>query len=115
MDAVTSVGAAVAGGALVAALAIGGAAPALASSSGMSAEFPVGTCMDYPNDHLILEQDDLTQVTAVSCADPARDYRVVAQVAHAPQCGTAVDQIFITRDVVVLCVVQDGVVPVFGG
>ncbi|TPG35724.1 hypothetical protein [Mycolicibacterium hodleri] len=115
MIALTDVRAGLAVGAVATALAIGGAAPALASSSGMAAEFPVGTCMDYPNDHLVLDDKDLTQVTAVSCADPARDYRVVAQVAHAPQCGTAVEWVYTTRDMVVLCVVQDGVVPVFGG
>ncbi len=84
----------------------------------MSAEFPVWTCIDYRNDHLSLDDDDLRYVTVVSCTDPARDYRVTAQVAHAPQCDSATNRVYTTRDVVVLCMVQDSVVPaapVFGG
>ena len=87
----------------------------------MAAEFPVGTCIDYQNDHRAFEPDNLLYVTVVSCTDPARDYRVTAQVAHSPECDPAMTNwVFTTRDLVVLCVVQDPVVtvtapPVFGG
>ena len=58
------------------------AAPATASSSGMAAEFPVGTCIDYQNDRLNYDTDDIIYVTAVPCTAPGRDYRVTAQVQH---------------------------------
>ncbi|MCW2512064.1 MAG: hypothetical protein JWR11_1106 [Mycobacterium sp.] len=96
-----------AGAALAAALAVGGAAPASAGSSGMAADFPVGTCIDYRNDHLSLDSNDVAYLTPVPCTDPGRDYRVTAQVAHANQCDTSTSATYTTRDVVVLCVVQD--------
>ena len=90
------------------ALAIGGAAAATATSSGMSAEFPVGTCIDYQNDHLNFDTEDILYVTAVTCADADRDYRVAQQVANFTQCDpTATDFFYTTRDLVVLCVVND--------
>lgn len=103
------------------ALALGVAGPASAASSGMAAEFPVGTCIDYPNDHRAFQDSNLLYVTAVSCTDPGRDYRVTAQVAHANECDPATtNSIYTTRDLVVLCVVNDPVVTVtapadFGG
>ena len=103
----------------VTAMAISSATPAVANSSGMSAEFPVGTCIDYRNDHLAFATYDLLYVTVVPCTDPGRDYRVTAQVANTTLCDpTTTNWEFTTRDNVVLCVVQDQVVaapPVFGG
>jgi hypothetical protein len=96
-------------------LAIGGAPTALADSSAMSDEFPVGTCMDYQNDHLAFDTEDLKYVTAVSCTAPDRDYRVVTHVANVTQCGPETNFQYTTRDMVVLCVVQDPAAPVFGG
>jgi hypothetical protein len=99
-------------------LAIGGAPPALAASSGMAAEFPVGTCIDYRNDHLAFDTEDLRYTTAVPGTDPGRDYRVVAQVANVTRCGPETDWEYTTRDMVVLCVVQDQpavAAPIFGG
>lgn len=91
-----------------AAVAIAAAAPASAGSSGMAAEFPVGTCIDYQNDHLNFDTEDILYVTAVSCTDPGRDYRVAQQVANFTQCDTAATNfIYTTRDLVVLCVVND--------
>ncbi|MBJ7337862.1 hypothetical protein [Mycolicibacterium sp.] len=118
MIALSTVRAVLAGGALLSALAFGGVAPASAASTGMAAEFPVGACIDYRNDHLALDGNDLRYVTVVSCSDPGRDYRVTAQVAHAPQCDATTSRIYTTRDLVVLCVVQDAPAsapPVFGG
>jgi hypothetical protein len=109
---------AVAASAAATALAIGGAAPAAADSSGLAADYPVGTCIDYRNDHLELDDNDLRYVTVVPCTDLGRDYRVTAQVAHANQCDPTTNRTYTTRDVVVLCMVQDQVVPappVFGG
>jgi hypothetical protein len=88
---------------------------AAADSSAMAAEFPVGTCMDYRNDHLAFDTENLQYVTAVPCTAPGRDYRVVAQVANVTQCGPAINYLYTTRDMVVLCVVQDPAQPVFGG
>lgn len=89
-------------------LAFGGAAPASAGSSGMAAEFPVGTCIDYQNDHLNFDTEDIIYVTAVSCADPNRDYRVAQHAANVTQCDPRnTDFIYTTRDLVVLCVVND--------
>lgn len=99
-------------------LAIGSAPTALAGSSAMADEFPVGTCMDYQNDHLAFDTEDLQYVTAVPCSDPGRDYRVVAQVANVTKCGPETNWKYTTRDMVVLCVVQDPAPPaaaVFGG
>jgi hypothetical protein len=96
-------------------LAIGGAPTALADSSAIADEFPVGTCMDYQNDHLAFDTEDLKYVTAVSCTAPGRDYRVVAHVANVTQCGPETNFQYTTRDMVVLCVVQDPAAPVFGG
>ena len=115
MRAATTIRAVLTGGMLAVAFAIGGAAPATATSSGMAAEFPVGTCIDYQNDHLALQTDNLLYVTAVPCTDPGRDYRVTAQVANAPLCGPSTNFVYTTRDLVVLCVVQDPAPPVFGG
>ena len=112
MDALTTFRAVLAGGALAGALAVGGAAPASAATSGMAVDFPVGTCIDYRNDHLALDQYDLRYVTVVSCNDPGRDYRVAALVQHAPQCDpVTTNRIYTTRDLVVLCMVQDSAVP----
>lgn len=111
MDALTTFRAVLAGGALAGALAIGGAAPASAATSGMAVDFPVGTCVDYRNDHLSLDDDDLRYVTVVSCNDPGRDYRVTALVEHAHQCDAATNRTYTTRDLVVVCMVQDSVVP----
>jgi hypothetical protein len=118
MNALTTVRAVLAGGLLAGALAIGGAAPASAASTGMAAEFPVGTCIDYRNDHLAFQNDNLIYFTVVSCTDPARDYRVTAHVPNAPLCGSETNRTYTTRDMVVLCVVNDRGVPappVFGG
>ena len=118
MDALTTVRAVLAGGVLAGALAIGGAAPASAGSTGMAAEFPVGTCIDKRNDHLAFQTDNLIYVTVVSCTDPGRDYRVTAQVPNAPLCDSATNWTYTTRDMVVLCVVDDRAAPappVFGG
>jgi len=89
-------------------LAIAGAAPALAGSgsSGMAAEFPVGTCIAVPNDYTI-DSDALIYDTAVPCTDPSRAYRVVAQTLHEEWCGPETQMVFNTRDMLVLCVVQD--------
>jgi hypothetical protein len=94
-------------------LAIGLAAPAQAGprSSGMAAAFPVGTCMAafngfHPTDYYI-DNFDLINVAAVSCTDPTRDWRVTAQVQHQVQCPPDTQHTYVTRDVVVLCVVQD--------
>jgi hypothetical protein len=111
MDALTTVRAVLVGSALACALAVGGAAPASAASTGMAAEFPVGTCIDYQNDHLAFQNDNLIYVTAVSCTDPGRDYRVTAQVANAPLCDSVTNFVYTTRDLVVLCVVQDRAAP----
>lgn len=90
------------------ALAIGGAGSASADSSGMAAEFPVGTCIDYRNDHRNFDTEDILYVTAVSCTDPNRDYRVAQLGANVTQCNPAnTDFVYTTRDLVVLCVVND--------
>ena len=41
------------------------------------------------------------------CTDPSRDYRVVAQTLHEDWCGPETQMVFNTRDMLVLCVVQD--------
>lgn len=90
------------------ALAFGGEASALADSSGMAAEFPVGACIDYQNDHRNFDTEDILYVTAVSCSDPNRDYRVAQHGANFTQCDPRnTDFIYNTRDLVVLCVVND--------
>jgi hypothetical protein len=112
MDALTTFRAVLAGGALAGALAVGGAVSASAATSGMAVDFPVGTCIDYRNDHLALDQYDLRYVTVVSCNDPGRDYRVAGLVQHAPQCDpVTTNRTYTTRDLVVLCMVQDSAVP----
>lgn len=73
----------------------------------MSAEFPVGTCIDYQNDHLDFDTENLIYVTVVPCTDPDRDYRVTQWVAYPNQCDSATDWVYTTRDLVLLCVVQD--------
>ncbi|WP_319446702.1 MULTISPECIES: hypothetical protein [unclassified Mycobacterium] len=88
-------------------LALGGAAPAQAKTSGMAADFPVGTCIDYQNNHLGFNADDLVYANIVSCTDPARDYRVATRVDNPTQCGPDTAWAYTTRDVVVLCVVKD--------
>ncbi|WP_319453807.1 MULTISPECIES: hypothetical protein [unclassified Mycobacterium] len=91
-------------------LAIAAAAPALAGSgsSGMAAEFPVGTCIALPDD-FVTDSDALIYDTPVPCTDPSRDYRVVAQTLHEEWCGPETQNVFNTRDMLVLCVVQDWV------
>jgi hypothetical protein len=99
-------------------LAVGGAPTAVADSSAMADEFPVGTCIDYQNDHLAFDTEDLKYATLVSCTAPGRDYRVVAHVANVTQCGPQTNWEYTTRDMVVLCVVQDqpaAAPAVFGG
>ena len=94
-------------------VAVGLAAPAVAGprSSGMAAEFPVGTCMatqvGFNHTSRYVDNFDLINVAAVPCTDPTRTYRVAEQVRHQVQCGPATNQTYITRDLVVLCVVQD--------
>jgi hypothetical protein len=95
-------------------LAIAGAAPAQAGSgsSGMAAEFPVGRCIAVPNDFtkdFDADLDSLIYDTSVPCTDPSRDYRVVAQTLHEQWCGPETQMVFNTRDMLVLCVVQDWV------
>ena len=97
-------------------LAIASAPPGLAApgSSAMAAEFPVGRCIDVPDQvfddvgNLMLDGAfNLSFLASVPCTDPARDYRVVAQVPQEGQCGPETNRVFITRDVVTLCTVQD--------
>jgi hypothetical protein len=94
-------------------LAIGLAAPAQAGprSSGMAAAFPVGMCMatsvGFNPASYYIDNYDIINVAAVPCTDPSRDYRVTAQVRHQVQCPPDTQNTYITRDVVVLCVVQD--------
>lgn len=78
-------------------------------SNGMAAEFPVGQCIAIPTGVATyeLDMDDLTNLRSVPCTDPARNYRVVAQVAYPPQCGSEAQNVYFTKDVRVLCVVQD--------
>jgi hypothetical protein len=94
-------------------LAVGLAAPAMAGprSSGMAAEFPVGMCMAtqvgfIPSSYYI-DNYDLINVGAVSCTDPDRTYRVTEHVQHQVQCDSGTQNTYVTRDLVVLCVVQD--------
>ena len=92
----------------ISAIVIGGAAPAQAASSGMSAEFPVGTCISYKDDPLhLVNTPNLIDVTVVPCTDPGRDYRVTQWVAYPNQCGPETAWAYTTRDLVILCVVQD--------
>jgi hypothetical protein len=106
---------------VAAALALGLAAPSSASpnpdspvihSSGMSAEFPVGRCIEIPNstpmDFAIPISNPLF-VTSVPCTDPNRAYRVVAHVPEEGLCGVETSRVYYARDVVVLCTVQDHV------
>jgi len=97
-------------------LAIASAPPALATplSSGMSADFPIGRCIDIPD--RVLDDDgnlqlnsafNLRYVSSVPCTDPARNYRVIAQVPQESLCGSETSRVFITRDLVTLCTVQD--------
>jgi hypothetical protein len=97
-------------------LAVASACPALATprSSGMAVDFPVGTCMDFPDrvfddaKNLMLDSAFvITNLAVVPCTDPARDYRVVAQVPEEGQCGPETNRVFVTRDMVTLCTVQD--------
>jgi hypothetical protein len=88
-------------------LALGGVSPAQADSSGLARDFPVGTCISYRADHLALDANDVALLTPVSCTDPQRKYRVTAQVANVTLCGPSANMQYTTRDVVVLCVVQD--------
>jgi hypothetical protein len=75
-------------------------------SSGLAAEFPVGMCIDVTSDPTI-DYMNIINVAPVSCTDPTRNYRVTQQVANEPLCGPDTNRVFHTRDVVVLCVVQD--------
>ena len=97
-------------------LAVASAPPALAGpgSSAMAAEFPVGRCIDVPDQvfdqfgNLMLDGAfNLSYLASVPCTDPARNYRVIAQVPEEGQCGPETNRVFITRDVVTLCTVQD--------
>ena len=96
------------------ALAVGIAAPATAAprSSGMAAEFPVGTCMSTYNGFVgptnsFIDNYDLINIAAVPCTDPSRTYRVTEQVRHQVQCAPDTSYTYVTRDLVVLCVVRD--------
>jgi hypothetical protein len=106
---------------VAAALTVGFPAPAQAvpdtagpviRSSGMSAEFPVGRCIDVPNNvpmDFTAPIMKLIYVISVPCTDPNRDYRVVAQVAHEVLCPPDTARVYRTNDMVVLCAVQDHV------
>ena len=76
-------------------------------SLGMSAEFPVGRCIDVPDDIVYNDVDNLIYLTSVPCTDPGRDYRVVQHVPEEGKCGSETNNVYYARDVVVLCVVQD--------
>lgn len=78
-------------------------------SSGMSAEFPVGRCIEIPSSiptDLAVPISDPRYVTSVPCTDPNRGYRVVAHVPEEGQCGSETSRVYFTRDMVVLCTVQ---------
>jgi hypothetical protein len=104
---------------VAAALAVGFPASTLASptpdapvirSSGMSAEFPVGRCIETPGSTLVdltLPISNPLYVTSVPCTDPSRDYRVVAHVPEEGLCGSETSRVYYARDMVVLCAVQD--------
>ena len=114
----SSIAAAAAVAAALAALAIGPPAPALATpspdrpavhSSGMSAEFPVGRCIEIPSSmptDLAVAISDPRYVTSVPCTDPNRNYRVVAHVPEESQCGPETSRVYYTHDVGVLCTVR---------
>ena len=100
-----------------AAIALTGLAIASAPSAmakGLSTDFPVGQCIDIPD--RVFDQDgnlqlndafNLSYTNSVSCTDPARNYRVIAQVPQESLCGSETNRVFITRDLVTLCTVQD--------
>jgi hypothetical protein len=100
----------VSAGAIAAALTI--AAPATADTPGyygyygLAAEYPVGACIDIPN-NIEIDVDQLKNLRPISCDHGARDYRVVQQAATEQDCTRPVDDVFFTTDGVVLCVVQD--------
>jgi hypothetical protein len=105
---------------VAAALAVGFPASATANpgtggvvrSSGMSRDYPVGTCLDVPNStprDFWAPIDVLRYVGVVPCSDPKRDYRVVSQVPQESLCGPDTNRVYYTRDVVVLCTVDDHV------
>jgi hypothetical protein len=75
-------------------------------SSGMSVEFPVGICLDVSDD-LTIDYMNIINIAPVACTDPSRNYRVTQHVANEPQCGPDTNRVFHTRDVVILCAVQD--------
>jgi hypothetical protein len=81
-------------------------------SSGMSAEFPVGSCMNLSDDYTI-DYTNIINIAPVTCDNPVRNYRVVAHVPNEPLCGPDTSRAFVTRDLVVLCTVVDS--PIFRG
>lgn len=75
-------------------------------SSGMTAEFPIGICIDVGDD-LTIDFMNIINVAPVPCTDPARNYRVTQHVPNEPLCGPDTDRVFYTRDSNTLCAVQD--------
>src|SRR5258708_6294013 len=95
------------------ALAVGLAAPPTAGprSSGMAAECRVGRCrtpqVGFSPRSYYVNNYDIINVGAVPCTDRDRRYRVTQHVQHQVDCASGTQNTYITRDLVVLCVVQD--------
>jgi hypothetical protein len=75
-------------------------------SSGMTAEFPVGICIDVGDD-VTIDFMNIINVASVPCTDPSRNYRVTQHVLNEAMCGSDTDRMFYTRDSTILCVVHD--------
>lgn len=100
-------------GAVVAALAIASAGPALADEPGFygfygtAAEYPVGTCIDVTN-NIEIDANQLKNNIPVPCWDNGRDMRVVQHADSWLDCAQPVYNAIPTADGgIVLCVVQD--------
>jgi hypothetical protein len=81
-------------------------APGFGGYFGVAAEYPPGTCIDVP-DNIVIDADDLKDLSPISCDNGGRDYRVVQQAATATDCTAQIDDVYYTTDGVVLCVVRD--------
>jgi hypothetical protein len=98
--------------ALVCAVGLASAAPAQGDEPGfggyfgLASEYPPGMCIDVP-DTILIDIDDLSDLSPISCDNGGRDYRVVQQAATPADCTAQVDDVYYTTDGVVLCVVRD--------
>jgi hypothetical protein len=57
--------------------------------------------------NILIDADDLKDLSPISCDNGGRAYRVVQQAASATDCAAQIDDVYNTTDGVVLCVVRD--------